>query len=182
MLEFSKYVIDSHGEDLRKGQVNNFTLPYYFHPFQVASLVYKLGFGSKENLLKSQGHDLFEDTKASAKDVLLHTCTEVLEDICHLTKDENIDKKDYMNSFTSKPIDVLIIKICDRLCNVSDFSINDIKYAKIYFNKANCLYEFLQKRQDEVISKYGNNAYVNLIQVINYFKQKLDNNEKIVII
>lgn len=182
MNEFAKYVLEKHGNDLRKSNINNFNLPYYYHLFQVANLVYKLGFGSEENLSISNGHDLFEDTNATEEEVENLTSSSVLNSIKLLTKDESEDKKLYLKSFSNKPIDVLIIKICDRLCNVADFTCSDTKYAKIYFEKANILFTYFTSRKDEVIDKYGVLAFDELNNLISSFKEKLNLNQKIILI
>lgn len=170
--EFLQFVINKHGDQKRKSSINGFQIPYFFHEFQVANLVYKLGFGNYVTMHAAAGHDLFEDTNATSDEILSLTNEEVVDLIIELTFDSKVDqfsKEDYIKSFKYKSINALVIKICDRLCNVADFALQDGDYYKKYMRKAGPLFVAYEARKDEVIQKFGEKAYQNLEDLIHKF-------------
>ena len=65
----------------------------------------------------------------------------------------------------------LIIKTADRICNVNDFiKDGNLKYAKIYFHKADCLYN---KIYEYMINEKDNIIYKNIWNDLNNLEEKL---------
>jgi len=93
-------------------------------------------------------------------------------------KEQAKEKDAYLKSFKYKPIEALVIKLADRICNVLDYKLTDPGYAVIYFNKAKCLFEFYQERRNEVVAQFGEvcdkKITVSINSVINCLKNKND--------
>ena len=68
-----------------------------------------------------------------------------------------------MESFKDKSIPLLVIKIADRLCNVQDFMVTDLKYAKKYLGKAEVLRATLFSKAREIGQLLGGNVGARII-------------------
>ena len=112
-----------------EGQYRKFSLcPYYVHPIRVASMVYKYKDSHKidELVIASLCHDLLEDTPTTEKEIEEMFGWQVLSLVQGLTTNkeecEKIGKANYLsNKMINMSSWALVIKLCDRLDNVSDF-------------------------------------------------------------
>lgn len=152
--------------------------PYIFHPLKVCDYLYSLGFTSKSLFEELDNHDftyyavalmhdLLEDTKVSDQEILNISNITIYNYVNKLTykKDEDnlFSKFAYLKEIVDSDDLVLIIKCIDRIANVEDFiKDGNLKYAKIYFHKADILWnEVYQKRSvlynklwDKIVNLY----------------------------
>lgn len=173
----TKWMIDRHSGQTRKSKINGNVLPYFFHPIQVANLVYKFGAGTDDNMMAALCHDILEDTKTTEQELLNATNQNVVDIVKELTYvPSNGTKEQYMLSFETATVEALIIKVADRLCNVADFKLTSPEYAKKYFAKANSLFDSFRKRvgEDEILNKYGVDTEYSICTLIDYVKTRVN--------
>lgn len=126
-----------------EGQIRRFTLcPYYVHPIRVASLVYKYKESHKidELVIASLLHDTREDTDITEQEIEEMFGTLVLSLVQELTTNkeecEKIGKANYLaNKMINMSSWALVIKLCDRLDNVSDFMYASESFIQKYGNE-----------------------------------------------
>ena len=159
--------------------------PYINHPIKVCEYLYKLGFTNKkytEDELSNTDyvyyavalmHDLLEDTDVTEQQIVDVSNSRIYNLVEKLTFRNNPDnpfaKTEYLLNIVDSFIEgdvAFVIKCIDRICNVYDFiKEGNYKYAKIYFHKADMLWNELYKRK---------NMYTNLwnevIKINNSFK------------
>lgn len=117
------YIMHAH-----RKQVRAFTqIPYFTHPIRTAALVmkYKKSHKINELIIVALLHDTLEDTNTTEEDIKGYFGTLVASLVMELTSDKGykgfaktmylIDKINGMSSWAK------VIKLCDRLDNVSDF-------------------------------------------------------------
>ena len=125
------------------GQYRKFTLcPYYIHPIRVASLVYKYKESHKidELIIASLLHDTLEDTSTTEKEIEDMYGWQVLSLVQELTSNkEESNKHGKSNYLANKMINMsswaLVIKLCDRLDNISDFMYASESFVLKYGNE-----------------------------------------------
>jgi GTP pyrophosphokinase len=158
-----------HKGQFRKNKQDGTALPYMFHPIAVMQLIWSWGIGTHLVLAAALCHDLLEDTKCTVE--ILRTflgaiITGWIQDLSFIPKADTKDvkklKEAYMLTFQKKPIEVVVIKMADRFCNVRDFLQNDPQYAMIYFKKAESLFDTFDARRVEVIERFGPKVYAKI--------------------
>jgi len=161
-------------------------LPYVFHPFDVARMVWNWGAGTRVMMKASMGHDLLEHAEEFGlplkdEDVLGAVGEEAFSIIKELTFIPQTDspaqeKREYMKTFKDKSVHALVIKLADRLCNIDDFVLAAIHeawakppnekpnnpYASKYCHKAKDLFEAFANRPDEVVAEFGPNVHQHI--------------------
>lgn len=168
---------------------NDGKTPYINHPIEVCRKLYDFGFTAHKMedddvdfsefnyYAVALMHDLLEDTNIT-KQQIIEVSSETIYDYIELLtfkKDENnpFAKTGYLVRIADSYDDLLIaIKCIDRICNVYDFiKDGNVKYAKKYFHKADCLwnavyyrdfrkFEKLWKEILKLNSKFHNNLVV----------------------
>ena len=148
-------------------------LPYIIHPMQVLQTISGWGIHHDTTWIVALLHDTLEDTQILPDEILTNFGKDVLKYVQELTfqshhkaQERKIAKNQYLKDFDQKNIVSLVVKIADRLCNTRDFLVGQQQYAKIYFHKADCLFEILRQRKQEVIDTYGNDVYSSMIYEI----------------
>lgn len=177
MSRVAVWMVDRHSSQTRKNKINGNVLPYFFHPIQVANLVFKFGAGTDDNMMAALCHDILNDTEITEQELLNATNQNVVNIVKELTYvPSNGTKEQYMLSFETASIEALIIKIADRLCNVADFKLTNPEYARKYFTKANSLFDSFRKRvgEDEILNKYGVNTEYSICTLIEYVKTRVN--------
>lgn len=173
------FALAAHSEQKRKESINYIFLPYIFHPMDVAKKIWDWGAVSIFCLQAAILHDVVEDTEYDVNTIRQFFGSEVANLVEELTFYENSSwsqyeksdkKKEYMNSFRTKTIDALVIKLADRLCNVHDFCRSSNLYAPKYLAKAEPLISFMLNRKQEINERFGNGV----------FEKMLDNYKQIV--
>lgn len=123
--------------------------PYFNHPSRVADIVRR--FTKDEELIAAAYlHDVIEDTKTSVKEidaVFGEKIARIVKELTSVKKEQVlIGKADYllkkMNQMTS---DALLIKIADRLDNVSDFRFASEKFRNKYIKETYYILQNLKR-------------------------------------
>jgi (p)ppGpp synthase/HD superfamily hydrolase len=147
------------------GQLRKYTNePYIVHPKQVAQFVETAG-GTPEMIAAAWLHDVVEDCGVSVRDLIHLFGTKVSNLVWELTNPNDLDKSkkaqyllDKMNTMSS---DALIIKLCDRLNNVSDFKTAPQGFVKKYAPETKFIIDGLEELERPL-----NNVQKKLIQNI----------------
>lgn len=154
------------------GQFRKYSnIPYHEHCFDVYNMLVDCGFTDKDMLYASLLHDVIEDTNTTLNELNeFGFSPRVVEYVRILTYD-NHNKNPF---YKSKYIDNCLIyyattciKVADRLCNTLDFyKAGQIKYAKIYFHKADILFYSISLEEE---SSSLRNLYSKVMEVYNIF-------------
>ena len=160
MNDFSRYwdaitlVFSRHGEQKRKSA----NIPYVIHPIRVALILRSVGFSefTHENLMiAALCHDLIEDTETTFEELLKRFGEQVAFIVDELSRPNNANKDDWINTFESKSMEAKIIKMADRIDNLKDMSSSkwtretQINYAQ----------------QGDLILKHCGNANLKLAEI-----------------
>lgn len=143
-------------------------IPFIVHPMQVMKVVFDWGAGTPTNLCAAICHDILEDTEilpGELREVIGDESYEIVEELTFVAErnDKSIPtglkaelKHAYLQTFATKSLNAIIIKVADRACNVQDF-INggEGEYAGAYAKKAWPLYRTVESRIAEVVAVYG---------------------------
>jgi len=118
-------------------------------------------------------HDTIEDSSATIDDLVDKFSETVARIVNELTfRDRQIDessrqyaaaKSQYLSTFGSSSIEALVIKVADRLCNVEDYLADDAKYAVKYWEKADPLFQAMNRRQPEIEKSFGKTIAAKLV-------------------
>ena len=149
-----KWAISAHTDQVRKGSINGLKLPFIVHPLAVMRKVWYYG-ATETRLIASILHDVLEDTDRTWLSVVEYFGCQVADIVQELTYDpKKCSKETYMASFASKSLDALVIKYCDRACNIDDFdSVPETRdYAKKYCAKAKALFKTILERRTEIMN------------------------------
>lgn len=158
-----KKIIESMEDDARKyaekaheGQTRKSGGPYVAHPKRVAEIVRRYKSSSKINDLISAAllHDTIEDTNTTEEDLKKMFNGLVASLVNELSTDkqkaaEKGGKKEYLaDKMTNKLSSwALVIKLADRLDNVSDLKTSDPKFAKRYKEETEFILNKLKKER-----------------------------------
>lgn len=167
---------DVHNGQFRKGGIRP---PYIVHPIAVLNKMLRWGIAETSLLSASVLHDAVEDGRKPAEiaERINEVCGPVVANYV-LEMTCSVEKKAYLESFQSKSVGSLFLKLADRFCNVNDFfhDKSTEKYAAKYFRKADAVFAAFLNREDECIEKYGRETYqaahYELMQLANLFGQK----------
>ena len=167
------YAANKHKDQYRKRQSNGISLPYITHPLEVLRRLWSWGTITESMAIAAVLHDVVEDTDAKIKDI------ETLfgEDVAAIVDDLTFistglvasDKDSYLASFENKPITSVICKIADRLCNVDDFSVHDLAYARNYYLKASSLFRTFVDRSVEADKMFNVTSSSNVYCAIHKY-------------
>jgi (p)ppGpp synthase/HD superfamily hydrolase len=150
---------------------NGSGIPYIIHPLEVLKRV--AGWGIT-NVVHPEVwqlcllHDTVEDTDATLEDIEREFGPKVAEWVRHMTfrdKFPNEDSHSYQEEksahlacFAQKPVEVLVVKVADRICNVYDF-LAEGNYAVKYHQRASGLWEALRSQEEAVITTFGGGVW-----------------------
>lgn len=145
-----------HANTFRK----NFPLPFISHPLDVLKRIsrWKISHTDFDTMwVTAILHDTVEDTTATLAEIEREFGYTVMKMVRELTFDpsEGVVKEKYMESFANARVDILLIKIADRICNVYDFLDTDAVYAAKYFDKAHVLWDTLLSRNKDITDAFG---------------------------
>jgi len=115
-------------------------VPYLIHPIRVAMILRAAGFSEFKNtnlIVAALFHDLLEDTDLSFEDLRQDYGNQVASIVKELSKPEDCNKDDWLNSFNSASKEAKIIKIADRIDNLLDMKSTDwsVERQKKYANQ-----------------------------------------------
>ena len=141
-------------------------LPYIVHPIEVMKRLSDLGVDRERGehvLCAAALHDVLEDTDITSerlRDAFPMPIAGIVEE---LTFDPDVQSKaEYMDSFTERSVEALVVKLVDRACNVGDFLHSNPKYGRIYAGKARALYAAVLARHEEIVGAFGSEAAARL--------------------
>lgn len=143
--------VNFHSGQYRKVEYNKVKIPYVIHVLQVYTKLLRWGISDTNILVAAICHDLLEDTGIDKEYLKKEIGDSAYNIVLELTFDKSTgSKEDYLKSFNKNSISSLIIKLADRICNVSDFLESDKEYALKYYHKADELYAAFFNRSDEL--------------------------------
>ena len=145
--------------ELHAGQVRKgLPLPYITHPCGVIRRLVHWGIEDYETLAIAALHDVYEMCKITPYTLAQNVGQQVASGVEVLSYDgpagNAAAKQQWMDSFATKGDVAVIIKAADRFCNVEDFMLFDLDYARTYFDRAHVLFATLFKRQRALNSRY----------------------------
>ena len=155
-----------------KGQYRTGGEEYIVHPIRVAENVKKYKESSELDMLIAAAylHDTIEDTSTTHYDIVKEFGPGIASIVLELTTDEDmkkeLGKKRYLQiKLKNMSSWALVIKLCDRLDNVSDMKKCSEEFIKKYVDETNEIINYLEKNRD--LSKTHKN-------IINEIKKELE--------
>lgn len=146
---------------MHKGQTRKDGTPYVMHPIRVANYVSKFKESKELPMLITCAylHDTIEDTKATYYDICDNFGAEVAHIVTELTTDKDmknlIGKQKYlslkMKNMTSWS---LVIKLCDRLDNVTDLATAKEEFRLKYINETLGILNYLIYNRKDLSSTH----------------------------
>lgn len=141
----------------------HYNIPYISHPLEVCKLLCLWGIKCPKILSTAILHDTIEDAKDER--ILLWIVDEItamgepdiLEWVENLTHRPHLENKDdYISKFATHPVESLIVKLADRLCNLLDFYYeNPYGYFRKYYRKTMGLFIIYENRKKEMVKAFG---------------------------
>ena len=162
-LEFAR---EKHKGQMRK---NNTPVEYITHPINVANLVKKYA-NNKENIddLVSSAylHDTLEDTNTTFKELICNFGNLISNLVKELTNNDVLKKEMGKTKYLSMKManmseDALIIKLCDRLDNVSSLYDTNKAFIDKYLRETISILNYI------INSRNLNTIHLNIINDIN---------------
>ena len=167
-----------------EGQTRKDNTPYIMHPIRVAKYVSQYKESKELPMLISCAylHDTLEDTDSTYYDLCANFGPEVAHIVKEVTTEENmknsLGKEKYlsykMESMTSW---ALVVKLCDRLDNVTDLATSDEKFRIKYMNETIGILDYLVKNRTDLTKthlKIMNDIMDTLIFYNQYFNYSDD--------
>jgi (p)ppGpp synthase/HD superfamily hydrolase len=163
-----EFAITAHSGQYRKG----IKIPYITHCFEVMK---RTSYYTEDEdiLCIAMLHDTLEDCDVSYKSLKKEFGKRVADGVQECTRNEGdnankLEKYQFLESFSEKSMDSVLVKIADRYCNVLDYRTapskeNDSYYSK-YAVQAFPLMKTYTLRQDE-IKHYGDCVQSDIMQL-----------------
>jgi len=152
--------------------------PYVAHALDVARMLGQWGVARDDHpdlWTAALLHDVVEDSPVSIEDlarVFNPTVAGWVEDLTHATLvgatrgERKADADEYMASFRDKPIEALVVKVADRICNVRDFRVESPNYGPRYAMQAGKLFSALVERIGEIEERFGASTVWKLTETV----------------
>lgn len=138
--EALKFAVERHSGKTRKNSI----LPYSFHVIDVFNLLWSWRVRDVDVLCAALLHDVVEDTPCLPYEIEDRFGKKVMELVMELTFIPGLmTKQEYIDSFSAKSYNACLIKLADRICNVTDFHMAGDDYSVKYYQKAILLPEYL---------------------------------------
>ncbi len=136
-----EFAMKAHNGQYRK----NIKIPYFSHCMEVMKRV-SLYTDDEEILSIAICHDLLEDTLITYEQLQKHFGDRIargVKECTRITGDNasKLEKYVFLESFHSKSLDSILVKISDRLCNVNDYTTQKGPYYSKYALQAFPLYQ-----------------------------------------
>ncbi len=173
LSEFRAYHLDRVEEALKfatrmhEGQYRSNGEPYINHPIRVAQKVEKYKVSKDLDILKMAAylHDTLEDTSATYEDLAAVFGSAVASIVLELTTDKDMKtemgKTKYLEiKMKNMSSWALVIKLCDRLDNISDLSICSEEFRRRYTDETIAIIEYVLQNRN--LSK----THMNIIKDI----------------
>ena len=130
-------------KDKHKNQKRKHGTPYFEHPISVANILKGKGFDD-DYYVTALFHDLLEDTNAKEEEILNLSNNKILTAVKLLTKEKNYNNKNYIKNIKDNKL-AKMVKLSDRLHNLSEAIYCDEKFKKKYINETKKYYISLAK-------------------------------------
>lgn len=145
-----KFAAEKHKDQRRK---NAGATPYINHPLEVARLLIDVGEVYDLDIIKGAIlHDTIEDTETTEQELIYNFGKSVTAYVVEMTDDKSLPKKERkMSQIINAPLKssgASQIKICDKICNITDVTHNppahwDLKRRKGYLDWAESVVDCL---------------------------------------
>ncbi|MFX0135610.1 MAG: HD domain-containing protein [Candidatus Hodarchaeota archaeon] len=140
-----KYSAEKHKEQKRKFSGK----PYFTHPSNVASMVAKYT-KDEEIIMAAYLHDTIEDTATTYKEIFKEFGKKVAELVGELTSDKSKYSKSTKSLYLLKKMnnmsdEALLIKLCDRLDNISGYPDEPNNFVKLYMKQTKYILSNLKR-------------------------------------
>jgi GTP diphosphokinase / guanosine-3',5'-bis(diphosphate) 3'-diphosphatase len=166
------FALEAHQGQYRK----SFKIPYFVHLTEVLKKVCLLT-DDQDVWCAAILHDYIEDCllhlSYSEKHVILETAfnkriADIVLECSRTTGHESkLQKYQFLESFKEKSMESIVIKICDRRCNVSDYTLSGKRsYASKYALQAYPLYQAYINRQDEDCGAFKFDKVKTLCEIV----------------
>lgn len=143
LIKAVDFAANKHKNQMRKGVE---AAPYINHPIQVARLIIEVGEVRNINIiLAAILHDTIEDTETTKEELLKEFGEIVTNYVLEMTDDKSLEKSErkrlqVLNASHKSP-GAKLIKICDKICNITDVTHNppswwDLQRRKDYLDWA----------------------------------------------
>lgn len=172
--EAYKYAKRMHAGTLRK----NSNKEYITHPENVANLIfkYKKSHNIKSLIIAALLHDTLEDTNATYYELVDKFGGQIASIVLELTTDEDlkqlVGKTNYLKiKMKNMSSWALVIKLCDRLDNVSDLVICDDSFKIKYTKETIDILDFLTTYR-----KLSDTHLTLVREILNYLQHIINNN------
>lgn len=176
--------IESFARTAHEGQTRRFSgEPYIVHPLAVKRLLEAAGVVDEVVLSAALLHDVVEDTKYTLEDVRNLAGDKVAGIVDELTLSG--DKQEWLSSFADKSPEAIMIKLCDRICNIidfldaaKDFKVEVTKPLEYYRDSQPVATAFL-KNESAIKKKFGGSYqlicefYVDMMRLVEEYRDTL---------
>lgn len=171
--EAAHLAIHHHHLQERKHCINEVSLPYVSHPFDVMKKLWVWRVHDAVMLAAALMHDTLEDTDITPDEIRKSLGEPVLSLVKEMTyrKPSGVSKEEarrakagYIAGFDKKSIEAVVLKVADRVSNVMDYLLYDPEYAMVYFHKADVVFNTFRARKAEVAARFGETTtrYIDL--------------------
>lgn len=168
---------------MHEGQLRYGGIPYINHPKRVAQYVrkYKQSNSIEMLMMCAYLHDTLEDTKATYYDLVNIFGPQVASIVLELTTDEDLKKeigKERYLEIKMKNMSswALVIKLCDRLDNISDLENASIQFRQKYTKETlQIIYYLLENRE---LSYTQLNIIKQIIIILNNLEKYIEEDSK----
>lgn len=157
---------------MHQGQERLDGTPYIKHPLNVAKyvLAYKKSDNIETLLISACLHDVIEDTDATYYDIVRLFGPQVASIVLELTNDEDlkheVGKTKYLEiKMKNMSSWALVIKLCDRLDNVSDLKSCSASFRNKYIKETMEILEYLLEKRK--LSKTHLSIIKAIVEVLN---------------
>lgn len=161
---------------MHKGQYRKNGTEYIEHPIKVANYVsrFKESANIETLIIAAYLHDTLEDTEANYYDIVEKFGPQVASIVLELTTDEDlkneIGKTRYLEiKMKNMSSWALVIKLCDRLANVSDLGYADEKFRNKYMNETIEILSYVIENRN--LSKTHITIMIHISQQLFYLNQ-----------
>ncbi len=147
-----------HGNQVRKGT----GVPYLIHVLGVAEQLALWGISREawpQMWCAAMLHDVIEDNPNTSitgiKDKYGRAVSDIVADVTFIQYPLGPTKQQHLDSYGTKCIRSVVLKLADRYRNVVDFSKTDYNYAGKYLKKADKLTSLIIDRRSEIKATFG---------------------------
>ena len=148
--------------------------PYLIHPINVVKILKKAGYdkfkGNETLFVSALLHDVIEDTETKIGEIEEIFGEEVAKIVTELTNSDWEKKVEYLENFANVSKEARLVKLADRIDNLSDFLINSKFFEESRVNRF--------KEQSKIILKTCGKFNKKMYLYLCYLVYKFEENQK----